>query len=86
MTATYYFTKWVEAIPTKAATEKVLIDFLEDKIITRFGVPTKITTDNAKSFSLVAMSAFCFKYGIILSHSSNYYPPEMVWMSQAIQT
>ena len=74
LTASDYFTKWVEAIPTKAATEKVVMDFLEDKIITRFGVPAKITTDNAKDFNSVAMSSFCFKYGIILSHSSNYYP------------
>ena len=69
-----YFTKWVDALPTKVATEKVVMDFLEDKIITRFGVPAKITTDNVKSFSSVAMYSFCFKYGIILSHSSNYYP------------
>ena len=31
LTATDYFTKWVEAIPTKAATEKVVMDILEDK-------------------------------------------------------
>jgi transposase InsO family protein len=74
ITATDYFTKWVEAIPTKSATDKVVMDFLEDKIITRFGVPTKITTDNAKAFSSTELSSFCFKYGIILSHSSNYYP------------
>eukprot|EP00253_Pinus_taeda_P014675 PITA_14675 len=69
-----YFTKWVEAIPTKHATEKVVINFLEDKIITHFGVPAKITTDNAKAFSSTEFSSFCFKYGIVLSHSSNYYP------------
>ena len=39
ITATDYFTKWVEAISTKSATEKVVMDFLEDRIITRFGVP-----------------------------------------------
>jgi ribonuclease HI/transposase InsO family protein len=74
ITATDYFTKWVEAIPTKSATDKVVMDFLEDRIITRFGVPAKITTDNAKAFSSTELSSFCFKYGIILSHSSNYYP------------
>lgn len=74
ITATDYFTKWVEAIPTKHATDKVVMDFLEDKIITRFGVPAKITTDNAKAFSSAEFSSFCFKYGIVLSHSSNYYP------------
>ena len=74
LTATDYFTKWVEAIPTKSATEKVVMDFLEDKIITRFGVPSKIVTDNAKAFCSAEVSSFCFKYGIILSHSSDYYP------------
>jgi hypothetical protein len=50
------------------------MDFLEDKIITRFGVPSKIGTDNAKAFCSAEMSSFCFKYGIILSHASDYYP------------
>ena len=50
ITATDYFTKWVEAISTKSANEKVVMDFLEDRIITRFGVPSKIVTDNAKAF------------------------------------
>jgi hypothetical protein len=72
--ATDYFTKWVEAIPTKSTIDKVVMDFLEDRIITRFGVPAKITTDNAKAFSSTKLSSFYFKYDIILSHSSNYYP------------
>ena len=74
LTATDYFTKWVEAIPTKKATDKVVMDFIESNIITRFGAPTKITTDNAKAFSSAEFTSFCFNYGIILSHSSNYYP------------
>ena len=74
LTATDYFTKWVEAIPTKTATEKVVIDFIEERIITRFGTPLKITTDNGKAFSSEAVNDLCFKYGIILSHSFDYYP------------
>eukprot|EP00253_Pinus_taeda_P002379 PITA_02379 len=62
LTATDYFTKWVEAIPAKNATEKVIIDFIENNIITRFGVPAKITTNNAKAFSSAEFSSFCFKY------------------------
>jgi hypothetical protein len=69
-----YFTTWVESIPTKKATEEVVMNFLEEQIITRFGVPSKITTHNAKAFSSHALVEFCFKYGIVLSHSSNYYP------------
>ena len=69
-----YFTKWVEAIPTKTATEKVVIDFIEERIITRFGTPLKIIIDNAKAFSSKKVNDLRFKYGIILSHSSDYYP------------
>jgi hypothetical protein len=65
---------WVEFIPTKKATEEVVMNFLEERIITRLGVPSKITTDNAKFFISLALTEFCFKYDIILSHSSNYYP------------
>jgi len=74
LTTTVYFTKWVETIPTKSTTKKVVMDFLEDKIITRFGVPSKTVTDNAKAFCSTEMSSFGFKYGIILSHASDYYP------------
>jgi hypothetical protein len=64
----------VEAIPTKKAMEEVVMEFLEENIITRFGVPAKITTDNTGAFSSVPLNEFYFKYGIVLSHSSNYYP------------
>jgi hypothetical protein len=74
LTATDYFTRWVESIPTKKATEEVVMNFLEERIITRFGIPSNITIDNAKAFSSYALVEFCFKYGITLSHSSNYYP------------
>jgi len=73
LTATNYFTRWVESIPTKKAIEELVMNFLEEQIITRFGVPSKITTDNAKAFISHALVEFCFKYGIVLSHSSNYY-------------
>ena len=74
LTAMDYFTKWVEVIPTKKATDAIVMDFLEDKIITRFGVPARIITDNGPCFVFDEMSSFCFKYSIVLSHSSNYCP------------
>jgi hypothetical protein len=74
LTATYYFTKWVEAIPTKKPTVSVVIDFLEDNILSRFGCPQKIVTDNAQAFKSMSMISFCQKYNIILGHSTMYYP------------
>jgi hypothetical protein len=46
---TNYFPKWIKAIPTRSASHKVIIGFLED-IMTRFGCPNIIITDNAASF------------------------------------
>jgi hypothetical protein len=39
LTVTDYFTKWVEAISTRKATDLVVIDFLEESILSRFGCP-----------------------------------------------
>jgi hypothetical protein len=66
----------VEFVPTKRETKEVVMKFLEEKIITIFGVPTKITTDKTIDFKSMSLNEFCFKYGIVLSHSSNYYPWE----------
>jgi hypothetical protein len=74
LTATDYFTKWVEAIPTRNATDTVVINFLEENILSRFGCPRKIVTDNAQAFKSMAMVSFCQKFSIILGHSTTYYP------------
>jgi hypothetical protein len=73
LTATDYFTKWIEAIPTRSASHKVIISFLED-IMSRFGCPSKIVTDNVASFKVEPLIKFCEKYGISLVHSTPYYP------------
>ena len=49
-TATYYFTKWIEFIPTRSDSHKVIIGFLE-YIIGRFGSLKRIFTDNDASNS-----------------------------------
>ena len=74
LTATDFFTKWVEVILTRNATDKVIIDFIEENILSRFGCPQKLLTDNAKAFKSKATVEFCEKNGIMLKHSSPYYP------------
>lgn len=69
-----YFTKWVEAIPTKQSTSAVVCQFLKENIISRFGVPHKIVANNALCFSSYEIIDFCFDHGITLSHSFDYYP------------
>jgi hypothetical protein len=74
LTATYYFTKWIEAVPTRQATYTVIIQFLENNILSRFGCPIKIITDNATTFKSKKMEKFCSDYNITLGHSTSYYP------------
>ncbi|XP_057866250.1 uncharacterized protein LOC131073769 [Cryptomeria japonica] len=72
LTATNYFTKWVEAIPTKKATSTMVSQFLKENIVSRFGVPRKIVTNNASCFLAYEIIEF-FYHGFTLSHSFDYY-------------
>ena len=74
LTAIDYFTKWIEAIPTRRATEFVIMDFIEENILARFRCPRRIVTDNATNFKSKKMINFCYKYHISLNHSIAYYP------------
>ena len=50
LTTTNYFTRWVEAIPLRKINEDAVISFLQDHIMTRFGVPVSVVFDNATYF------------------------------------
>eukprot|EP00253_Pinus_taeda_P005017 PITA_05017 len=74
LTATDYFTKWIEAIPTRQATDAVIISFLENNILSRFGCPNKLITNIIVAFKSKRMVEFFHKYQIILGHSIAYHP------------
>jgi hypothetical protein len=74
LTATDYFTKWIEAIPCRQENDSTIIQFLETNILARFGCPDKIITDNAAAFRSKKMVSFCHKFHITLGHSTAYYP------------
>ena len=72
--ATDYFTKWVEAVPLKTVNSENITEFIDQFIITRFGLPTALMFDNASYFSGNAMTEFALKRGFKLNYSANYYP------------
>jgi len=74
LTATDYFTKWIEAIPCSQANDSTIMQFLESNILSRFSCPEKIITDNAAAFKSKRIISFCHKYHITLGHSTAYYP------------
>ena len=56
---TYYFSKWIEAEALSRIT-----------IITRFGVPKEIVTDNGPQFTSHNFKEFCKDWGIRLSFAT----------------
>jgi transposase InsO family protein len=64
----------VEAIPTRRDMDLVVIDFLEDNILSSFSFPRNIVTDSAHAIKSMAMVSFFQKYNIMLCHSMAYYP------------
>jgi len=74
LTATDYFTKWIEAIPCRQANDFTIMQFLETNILSRFCCPEKIITDNVATFKSKKMVNFCHKFHITLGHSTAYYP------------
>jgi hypothetical protein len=71
--ATDYFTKWVEAIPLKTVTSQNMIDFVQEHIIYRFGIPQTITTDQGAMFIFEDFESFAAGIGFKLLNSTPYY-------------
>ena len=74
ITATDYFTRWVEDAPLRVVNTNQVILFLESFIITRFGVPDSLVFDNASYFSSVELTQFALEKGIRFRYSANYHP------------
>ncbi|KAM1262892.1 hypothetical protein ACFX13_028631 [Malus domestica] len=72
--ATDYFTKWVEASAVKSITSAKVKNFIETKILHRYGVPETIVTDRGPSFISKEVEEFASKYKIKMIQSSPYYP------------
>eukprot|EP00253_Pinus_taeda_P024213 PITA_24213 len=73
LVANDYFTKWIEAIPTRKADHHVVMKFLTENIFTRFGYPHKLVSDNATTFRGKELVDMCDSMGIKLVHSTSYY-------------
>ncbi|XP_021819580.1 uncharacterized protein LOC110761419 [Prunus avium] len=74
LTATEYFTKWVEAIPLRKATGAAISNFIREYIVCRFGIPYKMVTDNGTPFVNKQVSSTLSGYGIKHRRSTPYYP------------
>jgi transposase InsO family protein len=72
--ATDYFTKWVEAEPLASIRDKDSIKFVWKNIITRFGIPKTIISDNGTQFNSKPFMRYCSELSIRNIYSLPTYP------------
>lgn len=63
----------MEAILARNAIDAMVIEFMDENILARFGYPTKIVTHNTQVFKSTKFINLCQNYDIILGHSITYY-------------
>jgi transposase InsO family protein len=69
-----YFTKWVEAASYNTIIAAVTESFIRNHIITRYGVPHKLITNNGKNFIAKRVEDYLQQFKIQHHRSSPYHP------------
>ncbi|XP_075675087.1 uncharacterized protein LOC142644335 [Castanea sativa] len=74
LVSTDYFTKWVEAEPLANIRDVDAKRFIWNNVITRFGVPHTLISDNGLQFDSKAFRRYCADMGIRNGYSTPAYP------------
>lgn len=69
-----YLTKWVEAASYANVTKQVVVRFIKNHIICRYGIPSKIITDDGSNLKNKMMKKLCEKFKIEYHNLSPYRP------------
>ena len=69
-----YVSKWVEAVPCRAADHRVVLKFLKENIFSRFGVPKAIISDGGSHFCNKLFESLFTKYGVKHKVTTPYHP------------
>ena len=69
-----YVSKWVEAIPCRAANHKVVLKFLKENTFSRFRVPKAIISDGGSHFCNKPFENLLAKYGAKHKVATPYHP------------
>ncbi|KAL3609128.1 hypothetical protein D5086_000148 [Populus alba] len=74
LVAVDYVSKWIEAIPSRNNDHKTVIKFLKDNILSRFGIPRAIISDDGTHFCNKPFASLMKKYGITHKVATPYHP------------
>ena len=66
--------KWVEAVPCRAADHKAMLKLLKENIFSRFGVPKEIISDGGSHFCNKPFENLLSKYGVKYKVATPYHP------------
>lgn len=69
-----YVSKWVEAVACSANDNKMIVKFLKENILSRFGTPSIIISDRGIHFCNCSFEALMKKYWVIHKISTAYHP------------
>ena len=69
-----YVSKWVEVIPKRTNDHKVVLKFIKEHIISRFGVPCAIISDGGLHFCNRSFENLLKNYGVTHKVSTAYHP------------
>ena len=74
LVAVDYVSKWVEAIATRTNDHKVVLKFLRENILSRFGTPKAIISDQGVHFCNAPFESLMQRYGITHTVFTTYHP------------
>ncbi|KAL6419500.1 hypothetical protein ACFW04_011362 [Cataglyphis niger] len=69
-----YFTKWVEAFPLKNVRTKTVAETFVNQIISRFGVPSEVHTDQGRNFNSRLFRELSHFLGIKKTKTTSFHP------------
>lgn len=69
-----YVSKWVEAIPTRSCDANVVIKFVQEHILSRFGFPRAIISDGGTHFTNKLFEKLMKKNGVTHKVATPYHP------------
>ena len=69
-----YVSKWVEAVPCRAADHRVVLKFLKENIFSIFRVPKAIISDGGSHFCNKSFESLLTKYGVKHKVATPYHP------------
>jgi hypothetical protein len=74
LVAVDYVSQWVEAVACKNNDHRTVVKFLKEHILSRFGTPRAIISDQDTHFCNKPFEALMSKYGVIHKVATSYHP------------